>query len=343
MKVLITSPLSSKNKYVDLITKEYDQKIDYVCSIDSFWNSDEVYDLIHIQWPEELLGWNEVKQSDLNKLVTRLEQLKEKGTKIIYTLHNLHSHRSWKNDDKLYGIIQEYSDGVIHLGHYSCQNFFRKKKSIVIKHPIYFVSENTQTITSNIQANQRTRFLVFGSIRNKKEFDFLIKAFNHQRLRENSELIILDTTGGTSNIGILNRVKLKISFFRKYFFLKNNIIIKKGILSEEELAKYIQNADFVIIPRLSSLNSGILFKSIAYGKKVVGPAIGNIKEELDAFSGYTYSTEDYHSLQNLMMSLKAENEKTVSIDEHILKEHSPALIASKHIDFYKELIECRNA
>lgn len=32
--------------------------IDVRCSTNEFWDSDTPYDIIHFQWPEEVMGWN---------------------------------------------------------------------------------------------------------------------------------------------------------------------------------------------------------------------------------------------------------------------------------------------
>ena len=66
--------------------------IEAISSVDEFWNPSRSYDIIHIHWPEEVVGWN-VNDVDIDKrLETRLRYFKEKGSRVYYTCHNLSPH-----------------------------------------------------------------------------------------------------------------------------------------------------------------------------------------------------------------------------------------------------------
>lgn len=57
--------------------------IEAISSVDEFWNPSRSYDIIHIHWPEEVVGWN-VNDVDIDKrLETRLRYFKEKGSRFI--------------------------------------------------------------------------------------------------------------------------------------------------------------------------------------------------------------------------------------------------------------------
>lgn len=57
--------------------------IEAISSVDEFWNPSRSYDIIHIHWPEEVVGWN-VNDVDIDKrLETRLRYLRRKALGFI--------------------------------------------------------------------------------------------------------------------------------------------------------------------------------------------------------------------------------------------------------------------
>ena len=62
--------------------------IEAISSVDEFWNPSRSYDIIHIHWPEEVVGWN-VNDVDIDKrLETRLRYFKEKGSPFYSSCHH---------------------------------------------------------------------------------------------------------------------------------------------------------------------------------------------------------------------------------------------------------------
>ena len=61
MKILIVYKASglSDNPFVRLLAEGIRAcGFEVVCSAGEFWNNAEAYDVIHLQWPEELFGWS---------------------------------------------------------------------------------------------------------------------------------------------------------------------------------------------------------------------------------------------------------------------------------------------
>ena len=81
MKILFAyqeTDLTDNLFVVSLIKSLRDRKLQIDSSIDLFWNSDIKYDIIHIQWPEELFRWKSVSKEDITKLIYRINVVQER-------------------------------------------------------------------------------------------------------------------------------------------------------------------------------------------------------------------------------------------------------------------------
>lgn len=91
-----------------------------------FWESDTTYDIIHFQWPEELVGWTCKDPDVIRRLKERIDFFRSRGTHFIYTRHNIHPHYANDIISRVYDIIESESDTVVHMGHYSQTEFIQK-------------------------------------------------------------------------------------------------------------------------------------------------------------------------------------------------------------------------
>lgn len=84
------------------------------------------------------------------------------------------------------------------------------------------------------------------------------------------------------------RVRFKKCFDVQKFFIKRfrqkhsspKYLFTYNPLSAEDLSLRMSAADIVLVPRVDILNSGIVFLGLTFRKVIVGPAIGNIEEQL---------------------------------------------------------------
>lgn len=58
-------------------------KIDIHCSCRDFWEKSDSYDIIHFQWPEEVVGWNCTDVSVIERLKQRIAYFKTVGTNLF--------------------------------------------------------------------------------------------------------------------------------------------------------------------------------------------------------------------------------------------------------------------
>src|SRR5690606_21322128 len=185
MKILLTSEYNSRNTYIQDIVDElkHFNKMEIVTSPENFWVSTVDYDIVHIQWPEELFYWRPITVEDIKKLNERIIFLKKRGVKIVATLHNKIPHRKKMYDAELYQTVYENADTIIHLGIYST-NYYPNQKNVVIEHPNY-----NRHITILEKKSTKKTFVSFGRIRKEAEELQLIKAFLIAKIPD-SELVI---------------------------------------------------------------------------------------------------------------------------------------------------------
>ena len=93
------------------------------CDIDSFWDKYEYYDIIYLQWPEEIYRWNKSK-INLDALSDHFDLLKKKAIKTVITCHNLHPHNNDELMTKLYNLVYSKVDAIQHMGIFS-YNFLK--------------------------------------------------------------------------------------------------------------------------------------------------------------------------------------------------------------------------
>ncbi|MDE6987255.1 MAG: glycosyltransferase, partial [Bacteroides acidifaciens] len=114
--------------------------IDVRCSTKKFWDSDTAYDIIHFQWPEEVVGWTCDNPDIIRRLEERICFFRSRGAHFIYTRHNVRPHYANEIISRAYDIIESQSDVVVHMGQFSRDEFAAKypsSRNVVIPHHIY--------------------------------------------------------------------------------------------------------------------------------------------------------------------------------------------------------------
>jgi glycosyltransferase involved in cell wall biosynthesis len=351
LKVLIASSYTSKNAYVRTIVNGLKGLCEVNCSIEEFWSSDSRFDIVHIQWPEELFYWAPLSSDDLKKLQDRVRSWRERGAMIVLTRHNELPHKKHALDRELYEFIFSAADGVIHLGEYSRRILGKTDKAnIVIRHPSYvedYISVDTHDSRKRLHLPTKGRmFLSLGQIRSTEESDFLIEAFLQFRKKsKGSFLVICNFLNPARSISIrrnpFRRVLAEVKFIlnKNLLYLKG-VIIDSGLLGMDEVNLYMNAADVVVVPRLNTLNSGVVYLGFTYGKPVVGPRIGNIREALEENENILFSPGNTAELVSCLRYATANVSKLGVYNKMLAEKFSaPEEIASQHLNFYLKLKE----
>ncbi|MGJ5640604.1 hypothetical protein [Formosa sp. S-31] len=346
MKILIPT-LKDKNPFFDEITH---------CSIHDYYYDENAvdisdYDLVLIHWPEQLFNWKEPTINQLLDLKQKLAYWKQK-IKIVYMVHNLQPHEGGSvMFTKLYNLIISNCDAMIHLGEFSKKKFekiYPKRRHIVISHSLYKCSYK---IEDKFEARKRLGFrkdsfivIAPGRVRNLEERKLIIKSFKKLKVKH-KQLIVPRMLWKKSDIEFKGRWRLrkiidvKDLIERLYNFNWNRrCYFNYGFLEHSKLSELVSAADVVFIPRFNSLNSGVLFLGLTFGKVIVGPRTGNLTEILDKYECYSFNPNNLNAvIEALNSAAKDCVFSTKKLDSLLLDELEPINLAKKMDNFFMSL------
>jgi len=314
----------------------------------SFWDMKGTYDVINLQWPEELFNWKEPSDNDLAKLERTLVYWKS-NSKIVVTRHNIIPHNKKDNPQyvKLYNLVLGKTDGIIHMGEYSKHEYLERYKNSptllnkihgIVPHPIYTEYENT---ISKTQARQelgipknKIVILVFGSIRNFQEKKFIKKVFS--KLQNKNKYLLtsyypLDQFKGSRYLNPLRRLWLNLKPNQKKFYEK---------VPFDKVQYFLNAADILFIQRKENLNSGLVFLGFAFSKTIVGPGVANIKAILEKTKNFTFDPCEpetaIQALDNACDHLQGQETIKKNIQENYISEDE---IAKNYIQFFHDVMK----
>jgi hypothetical protein len=316
--LMACSPILN-NPYVLTLARGIESET-YLVDVDKepFWNPEEnIYDIIHIHWPEALFRqWLIPQEEGRMVLKAILQQWKQKGTKIVYTRHDEITHytRQAEESKKLFDIIESEADALIHLGNYSKETFLKEKsiagqKHFVIPHHVYDQLYGEQGIAGHTlkgtgacnDSSAEARALL--SIPMDK---FVILAFGTFRDSEEKQLI----RNAFNTLDVPNKYLVAPSWNHvnredersDAVFSEGSAFLGDWIVEDEMVPCYFSAADVVFLQRIRTLNSGNLPLGFLFNKTVVGPAIGNMNEYLNNVDNFSFDPTNPASVVSALES-----------------------------------------
>lgn len=175
---------------------------------------------------------------------------------------------NFKDAEKFIILSKKYVPSLINRG-------IPKDKIIVIPHAgfDYYIK-----FRNNNQNHVRSDLLFFGRIDKYKGLDMLLDAM--QIVIPKFPNVILNIVGN----GNLTPYKSKIEN------LKKNIIIYNRWIHDDEVADFIEQTDFVVLPYSHATQSGVIPLAYAFSKPVIATNVGCIDEQvIDEKSGFLIS------------------------------------------------------
>jgi glycosyltransferase involved in cell wall biosynthesis len=278
------------------------------------WNSDNLFfsqwvpDVILSQWAEGyfrtssfLQNITKLKPNHLELLKKKLSQIQEK-TLIVAFVHNVKPrqtglHQFDRNLEKLFQINYESADAFVHLGKQSVLKFnqyypeqiYKNKPLLIISQGLHeLLKINYPTTDKAIALKDEFRIFVPGAIRYWSELTFLIKAFLAAKIPK-KQLVIAGS-------GYVLEGSLLKPFRRTLIKNIPGVTLFGRRLDDETLCRETVAADLVIAPRLQATNSAIPYLAATFGKRCLGPNVGNIPETLIELNGILFEPGDVTSL-----------------------------------------------
>lgn len=289
--------------------------IDIHCSTEEFWNTDATYDIIHFQWPEEVIGWNCNDPNIILRLKERIKFFRLRGTRFVYTRHNVRPHYANEIISRVYEIIESESDLVVHMGRYSLDEFAAAhpdSRNVIIPHPIY--EYTYQEDISMERARQylnlpQNAFIVtaFGKFRNREEIRMTVGAF-HKWKKRNKLLVAprLYPFSRTAKYGrnFLKRWVSRMGYYLLAPLLNRWLKMRAGasdeLIDNCDLPYYMAASDVIFIQRKDILNSGNVPLAFLFHKVVLGPNVGNIGEWLRETDNPRFDPDNPTSVVNAL-------------------------------------------
>lgn len=312
-----------QNPYLDEIINHSGHTFLY----DNYLNYNTSYDFVNIHWPEAIFDWKEPTLEELEKLEQNILEWK-KNSVFIYTKHDYERNKGTTlNFSRLFGIIEKHTDIFIHLGSYS-KKIYEKKypqaKHEIVYHPTF---ENSSEIYPKTKARDLLGIdedalviIVPGNIRSLRERKMVLKSFNSLKIKR--KLLISTNMRAELKFDFPGRVRLKRYFDVQNFFIRRfkekhlppQYMFNYNTMSSKDLSLRMSAADIVLVPRMDLLNSGIVFLGLTFGKVVVGPAIGNIEEQLKELNFPVFNPFSITSVTEAL-----ENGIKLNINENYIK------------------------
>lgn len=319
------------------------QGCDVVYGLERLW-TDDVFDcdIVHFQWPEFIWGPQKkvFSDNDITRTSHRLAQLKEKEIKIFVQVHNLKPHtKNDKNILRLYELLYQQADVLVHMGNYSLDLFQRQYpdvRHVVIPHHIYDnlysfnISQEEARQRLSLPANKKI-VLSFGKFRNEQERNFVLDV---QRSFDHSVLFLMPGFY-RETLHTWNPIKFITRLIHTVHYKLKGIKFCNDAIPDDLMQCYFCAADVVLIQRLDILNSGNLPMAFAAGKVVVGPNVGNVGQILHETGNFTFDPHDIMSAVDALQKALTETTKGIENKAYAAEHWSSECIAATLLTYYQ--------
>ena len=282
--------------------KTYNSKLEYLLSVFSWYKINRVIKSIKKDQPD-------VIYSSMNDLWSPFIFPKLKGITRVKTIHDVGIHEGndskfnvwWNNTnfhdaEKFVILSNKFVPKLIEKG-------ISNDKIVVIPHAGF----NYYTEFSNFELKSKISWkniLFFGRIDQYKGIDVLLKALptvvaKHPDLK-------LSIVGN----GDISRYKDAIEMF------SNNVILHNRWIKDEEVASYVNECDFMILPYTHATQSGVIPLAYAFSKPVIATRVGCLDEQvLDGETGVMCDGNNPAALAEAMIFMLDNPERTKVMGE----------------------------
>lgn len=300
----------------------------------------EHFDIVHFHWPDGYINQKNILKALQRSLLLSfiLMVVKLKGSKVVWTVHNVVPHDAFHPDYSAAFMrwFAKKCDGLIFMSEESKATFFSTytcKENVhhaIIPHGHYRSSYPAAIAQASAKSqlglpDEKKVLLFFGMIKPYKNIDLLISLFNQAALSD----YVLVVAGNTDSAA------LKESLLE---YAKNpDIHLYLQFIPDDKLHIYLSAADAVVLPYKSILNSGALLLALSFNKPVIAPHIGafvSLQQELGRKWIYSYADDlEVNTLKNALRHLEAQDRSQACP----LENYDWDKIAASTLEFYRQL------
>lgn len=300
------------------------------------------YDILHFHWPDGFINQPKLLKAFQRVMILTfvVASAKAKGTKLVWTVHNIVPHDAYHAKLSQYFMrwFIKQCDGLIFMSELSKNTFFEHYQPqeelqwAIIPHGHYRTSyppaiDKGQAKKQLGLPENKKVLLSFGMIKPYKNIDVLVDVF--ARANPAEYLLVIagnpDTPQMAECLEALQATSDKVRLFLKF-------------IPDEELSVFLSAADLVILPYKAILNSGALLLALSFNKPVIAPRIGAftaLQQELGSQWIHCYDGE-------------LQPETLISASQQLLQAERPDIcplgnydwdrLAQATLDFYRGLL-----
>jgi glycosyltransferase involved in cell wall biosynthesis len=302
-------------------------------------------DVLHIHWLHPFLLASSRGKTILKSVsfIGELIILKLFGIKIVWTVHNIISHETKFKSLELFftKLLSRLCNRII-VHSSSAKNEvietyrIRDSSIIVIPHGNYIdcyenVIDKAKAKKQLHLSSEDVIFLYFGQIRPYKGVLELVDAFKRLEQSQAKLLII----GKPLNNEVANDVVKKCTEDERI-----RTVLK--FIPDDELQIYMNAADIIVQPYKNILTSGAVILAMSFGKPVIAPSIGCIRDVLDDEGSFLYAPSDEEGLLKAMKcALDANLKKMGEHNSELAKQLRWDDIAKRSYEVYEKCLNLK--
>ncbi len=278
-------------------------------------------DVIHIHWPSFLYFDPRSRLRTglrLAKMYAALRAAAARGATVVWTAHNLYPHDD-ADAAALHRIgrriIVASADHVCVHGASAAaivrREFDVPESRLHVGHHPHWIGcypNNLGRIESRsalgLGADEFV-YLFFGRCRPYKGLEALIAAFS--TAPQPARLVIagkFSTAGYQREIESLTRGDPRVQLVAKP-------------IPDAEVQRYFNAADCVVLPYRAVLTSGAALLALSFGRPVIAPDLGSMKDHIDAASGVLYAADQPQALAEALRAVRSRRFDSAAIIERV--------------------------
>ena len=184
---------------------------------------------------------------------------------------------------------------------------YKAKNITVIPHGTFEIAKKPEYTSSHTTK----RVMTFGKFGTYKKVEILIEAVEKIRQRTNEAIeIVIAGTDNPNTLGYLKSVEEKYKHIPDIHFT--------GYVPEEDVEQIFNESTVVVFPYTSTTgSSGVLHQAGSYGKAVVLPNIGDLKELIqdEGYSGEFFNPESIESLAEAIQTILQNDDYRLDLEK----------------------------
>jgi glycosyltransferase involved in cell wall biosynthesis len=304
-------------------------------------------DILHVHWTYPYMLENSRYKSVLlsSIFIFKLKILKLLGLKLVWTVHNTLNHeKKFGSIDLFYRkiLVRLCNKVIVHgeLAKTEIENLYELSKTSkinIIPHGNYLdIYKNDLTKSQarkklNIDAKSRV-LLYFGYIRQYKGIPNLLDVF--KKLKSSDSMLLI--VGNPKSDIVVKKLKKECQNMK-------NVKLYLDYIPDDEIQIYMNAADFVVLPFKDILTSGSMMLALSFGKPIIVPDLGHIREVLDEKGNIVYDPLNNDALfSSIQACLKFDDNKLEQMSNHnfqIANQYGWDMIGKKTYVVYQEAMQ----